>query len=149
MRSSAALMAAWRAGRAARGMPGGAAVDDRVLDVGGELQQADCVGDGRAAAADAAADLLLGEREALDQHLVGGGLFQRVEVGALHVLDQGPLEQLLGRSLAHDDGHFVQLGDLGGAPAPFACNQPVLAGLIAAVGDDQRLQDAVLANGGG
>ena len=76
------------------GVAGGQlAVGHEVLDRRRELEQAQGVGDRRAALADPLGDLLLGELEVLDQLLVGRGLLERVEVLAVEVLDQRLLER--------------------------------------------------------
>ena len=59
----------------------------------GQVEQADQVRDGDAAAADAAADVLAREAELLDQRGAGARLLDRVEVLARHVLDQRQLER--------------------------------------------------------
>ena len=70
----------------------------------GQLQQAQGVGDVAAALADGLGHCLLGVAEALDQRVVARRLFDRVEVGALDVLDDGDLEHLVVVELAHDTG---------------------------------------------
>ena len=60
----------------------------------GQVEQADQVRDRRAAAADAARQLLFGEPEVLDQRGAGARLVDRVEVLADHVLDQRHLQAL-------------------------------------------------------
>ncbi len=58
------------------------------------------------ALADPLGDLLVREAEALLQGAVGLGLFDRIQVGALEVLDQGELEQLaIVLDLADHDRH--------------------------------------------
>ena len=113
----------------------------------GKLEQADQVGDRRAAATDAAGELLFGQAELLDQGGAGLRLLDRVEVLADHVLDQRRL-QPLGFGLIADDGRdLLQAGLLGGAPAALAGDQ-----LVAAVGegtDEQRLDDAAGLDRGG
>ncbi len=68
------------------------AVADESPDAIRQLQYAQEVGDGRAVLADGIGDLLLGERELVDEALVSERLVQGVEVGALEVLDQGERE---------------------------------------------------------
>ena len=86
-----------------------------------QAQQAERVGDGGAGLADAGGDLLLGQAELLLQGGVGLGLFQRVQVAALEVLDQGQLEQLavVGHLRARPRGP-LQARPAGGAPAALA-----------------------------
>ena len=47
-------------------------------------------------------------------------LFHRVEVFALHVLDDRDLERVAVADIDRHDRHLVQAGELRGAPAPFA-----------------------------
>jgi hypothetical protein len=70
------------------------AIFDHGADAVGQLEQADRVGHRRAILADPVGDLVGGQRELLDQPLVGQGLLDRVQVGALEVLDQRALEGL-------------------------------------------------------
>ncbi len=92
-----------------------------------QLQQAQRVGDVAAALADDLGQLLLAVVEALDQLAIARRLFDGVEVGALHVLDDGELEDLLVVELAHDDRHRVQPGLLRRAPAALAGDDLVAA----------------------
>ena len=113
----------------------------------GELEQADQVGDGGAAAADAAGQLLFGQAELLDQGGAGLRLLDRVEVLADHVLDQRRLQPLGLGLVADDRRHLLEPRLLGGAPAALAGDQ-----LVAAVGegaDQQRLDDAAGLDRGG
>src|SRR3954468_11612553 len=66
-----------------------------------QLEQADQVRDGDAAAAHAPGHLLLGQAEVLDQRRAGSRLLDRVEVLAGHVLDQRELEPFALVSRAH------------------------------------------------
>ena len=55
--------------------------------------------------------------------LVGLGLFERVQVGALDVFDQRQFEVLAVAGLAHDDWHLFQAGLPGGLQTTFPCDQ--------------------------
>src|SRR5690606_26736532 len=124
------------------------ALDDGVADLLWRIEQAQRVGDGRAALTDASRDLLLGQPELPDELAISQGLLNRVEVGSLDVLDEGDLQRLHSRDLANDDRHLGQAGGDGRPPAALAGDD--LVGLLAdRTGDDQRLDDAVLADGGG
>ncbi len=126
------------------------AVVEGRLDPYGQLEQAHKVGHGGAALAHPVSHLGLGQVEALDHLLIGGGLFQGAKVRPLHVLHQGPFQQLLGRGFPHDDRHFPQPGQVGGPPAAFPGHQPEIPRPHLWVdGDDQGLDDAVLPDGGG
>ena len=71
----------------------------------GKLEQAHEVRDRDAALADAAADLLLGQPELVDERRAGAGGLDRVQVLPRHVLDQRKLEALALRGRAHDRGN--------------------------------------------
>jgi len=115
-----------------------------VLYRGREFQQSHGIGHGGAAFADAPADLLLGEAEFLGKPGVGGGLFDRIETLALEILDEGQFQDLLVAGFADDDGCLGQADLERGAQAAFARDQFVLPGDEP---DDQRLDDAALADG--
>ncbi len=82
-------------------------------------------------------DLLLCVTEARDQLAVAGGLLDRVQVLALHVLDDGELGDILVGELAHDDGHGVQRRFLRRAPAPLAGDDLIAAALAIWTGDNR------------
>ena len=86
----------------------------------GQLGQAQRVGDVAAALADDAGDVGVGVAVIGGELRVAVGLFERVEIGALDVLDDGDFERLAVAGLDDEDRDFVQAGALGGAPAPFA-----------------------------
>ena len=100
---------------------GGAEREDRAGVAGGEhagghallhrqrqLQQADGVADLRTGAPDAAGELLLRDAEVLEQLLVGGRLFERVQLRAMQVLQQRVAEQMLVGGVADDGGDRVE-----------------------------------------
>src|SRR3954468_16583365 len=104
-----------------------------------QLQQADQVGDRRAAAADPLGQLFFGQAEVLDQGGAGSRLLDWVEVLADHVLDQRRLQPLSFGLVADDRRNLVDSSLLRRAPATLAGNQ-----LVAAIGkgaDQQRLYD--------
>ena len=68
----------------------------------------------------------------VDELLVAERLLERVEVGALNVLDDGKLERLLVGDVMNDDRHVVQAGLLRRPPAPLAGDD--LVGLRGAAG---------------
>ena len=126
------------------GVPDGdAALGQPALDAGGQFQQAHGVGDGGAAFADFLGNFVLFQAEFLGKALVGDGFFDRVEVLALDVFDEGELEHLLVPGLADDHGGFLQTELLGGAPAAFTGDQFVF---VVAFADDQGLDNAVFAD---
>jgi len=61
-----------------------------------------------------------GIAKAVHQFVIGTRLLNRIEIGALHILDDRDLECLGVRHFAHHHRHIVELGELGCAPAPLA-----------------------------
>ena len=101
-----------------------------------------------AALADDLGDVFLAVVEFVHQRAIAFGLFERIEIGALHVFDDGNLQRFgIGR-FDDDDGHFVQAGALRRAPAPFAGDDLVGVGRAAHRPRDDRLNDAALAQRG-
>ena len=108
-------------GEQGAGMAGGeGAFADLDLHGGGQVEQAEGVGDVAAGFADGLAELLLGHAELLEQAAVAFGFLDGVEVLALQVLDQGGGHGVGVGEVADQGRHFVQSGGLGGAPAAFA-----------------------------
>jgi len=89
-------------------------------------------------------DLLLREREFLDETRVGFGFLDGVEVGALEILDERELEHVAVAGLAHDDRQRVESRLTRRAPAAFASDELVLA---VDQPHDERLDDAALFDG--
>ena len=113
------------------------------LDFRGQVEEAHRVGDGGPALADALGDVFLGEAEVFVQALVGGGLFNGIEILALEILDEGELEDLAVGGFPDDDRSFPELEFGGGTPAAFAGDELVLGAHFA---DDEGLDDAALAD---
>ena len=115
---------------------------DGVLDLVGQLEQADQVGDRRAVDAQAAGQLFLGAAVTRQVVAEGRGLVDGVEVLALEVLDHRQLEDPLVVEVEHPGGDLVELGLDAGA-------EPALAGdeLVAQPdgADEDRLEHPVLA----
>jgi hypothetical protein len=65
-------------------------------------------------------NLFLGQMKFIRQTFVGARLFDRVEVLALNIFDQGYLERRLIANLTDDRGHAAQAGSLRRAPSTFA-----------------------------
>ena len=86
----------------------------------GQLQQPHQVGDIRPALADDLRHLLLRVIALLHQRDIAGRFLDRIEVGALHVLDDGEFERLHVGRIDDGDRHLVQAGALRRAPAPLA-----------------------------
>ena len=110
-----------------------------------EFQEPQRVGDVAAALADNPGDLFLAVVKLLHQRAIAFRFFQRVEVGALNILDDGELQRFRIRRLDDDDRHFVQAGALRGAPAPFAGDDLVAVRDAAQRAHDDRLNDAAFA----
>lgn len=116
-------------------------------DLGGEGEQAYGVGDGDATLADPLGDLFLGQGEFLKETLEGVGLFQWGEVFSLNVFDESDGEEIVVGEVRDHDGDGGEFGELGGAPASLAGDQGV--GAVGLALDEERLEDAVLADAGG
>jgi hypothetical protein len=112
-----------RAGVAHRQPP---VLDHRAHAVG-QLEQAHRVGHRRAVLADPRRDLVLVQAELVDQPLERQRLLDRVEIGALQVLDQRALEGLAAVDVLDHHRHVVAPGPLRGAPAALAGDQRVAA----------------------
>ncbi len=126
--------------------PAGAQVLEHRL---GQRQQAQQVGDVAAALAERLGEALLGVAEAVHQLAVALRLLDGVEVGALHVLDDGEFEHLGVVEIAHHRGQLVHRGELRRPPAPLA-GDDLEAGRVGGVrAQDQRLDHALLADRGG
>jgi hypothetical protein len=119
---------------------------DHLLDRGRQLQESQGVGDRDPAAADTRRHLLVRETEVLDELLVRSGFFERVEVGAVDVLDQCVLERRRVVSGSDQGRDRLQAGATGGAPTALARDQ-----LVAVVRGthEHGLEHADLPNGVG
>ena len=88
--------------------------------------------------------LLLGVAELLEQQAIGARLFQRIEVGALDVLDQGDFQRLAIRQFADENRNVMNAGALRGAPAPLARDDFIFS--IGERAHDDGLQQALVAD---
>ncbi len=79
--------------------------------------------------------------------MIGGGLLDGVEIGALDILDDGEFERLGVGHLAHHHRHVVELGHLGRAPAPLARDDLELICHALHRAHQDGLQNALLADG--
>ena len=86
----------------------------------GQIEQAQQIAGGAARAAHGLGGSFVGEPKFLDQALQAVRFFQRVQVFALHVLDQRHGGRGLVGHIAHQHGHAVQTGQLGSAKAALA-----------------------------
>ena len=115
----------------------------------GQLEQPQRVGDVRAALADDLRHVLLAMIKFLHQRQIAAGLLDGVEIGALHVFDDGEFQRLRIGRLHHGDRHVMQIGALRRAPAPFAGDDLEAVVVAGALAHHDRLNDAVLADRGG
>ena len=106
--------------------------------------QAEDLGDRRAALAQPIGHRFVRVAVALGQRLQSVRLFERAQVLALQVLDEGDLHRFRIRCLAHDAGHLAQPRLDGRAIAPLSRDdlEP-----RAARADQDRLEHALLAHG--
>src|SRR4051794_33729359 len=115
---------------------------DISLDRFGQLQQAQRVGDVAAALADDLGNVVVTVIVLARESLITARLFQRIEVRALHVLDDRKLERFAIAYFEQYDRDIMQARALRRAPAPLACND--LIGVLRS-GDrahDHGLDDA-------
>ena len=96
-----------------------------ALDRRRQLQQAQRVRDRRPALADAGRDLVVREREVLDQLLIRRGFLERVQLLALDVLDDRVLEHRGVVGDPDDGGKRLQPDPAGRAPAALARDELV------------------------
>src|SRR5712692_5471084 len=102
-----------------------------------------------AALADDLGDVLLAVAKLVDQRLIAGRLLERIEVGALHVLDDRELQRLVIVHVERNDRNLMQTGALRRAPAPLAGDDLEGVGVAARRANHDRLHDAALADRGG
>ena len=119
---------------------------DAFLYGGRQVQQAEGIGDVRAGTAYLARQLLVRRPEIIEQLLVRGGLFQRIELLAVQVLDQSVAQQVGVGGLTDDGRDHGQAGSLAGPPAPLTHDQLIVARHHHA--DHDRLKKAYFPDGG-
>src|SRR5690606_18848390 len=118
-------------------------------DLVGQVQQAQQVRDMAAAFVERLGQTFLRVAETVHQLAEGGGLFDRVQIGALDVFDQRDLEHLGIVKFPDQDRQLMQLRNLGSAPATFARDDLVEIGFGRVRPNDQRLQDTAATQGSG
>ncbi len=122
------------------------ALPDQLLHVGGELEQADRLGDGRLTHLHGQGDLALAHACAIGERLVALGLLDRVQVGALQVLHQSDFEGGTVVDIQDTDGKGPNPDRQRGPVAPLSADDLVLvaeAGGRRDGADHQRLEQAV------
>jgi hypothetical protein len=87
--------------------------------------------------------------ELLDKGLITARFFNRVEVCALHVLDDRKLQGLSVRHVENCHRHLVQPGELRRPPAPLAGDQFVALSPAWRRPDHKRLHDPMVLQGVG
>ncbi len=94
----------------------------------GKFQKPQRVRDVATALADDASEIALRISELGAELLIAHRLFERIEIGALDVLDHRDLERCSLIRFDQDDGHVVHVGALRRAPAAFSRNDFVSVG---------------------
>ena len=135
-----------RAGVAGRNLP---AREQSARVCSGRLVSRNGVGDVAPALADDARDVAVRIAVNLAELGVAGGLLERVEVGPLHVFDDGDLERLAVAGLDDDDRDLVQPRPLRGPPAALAGDDLVSVRDAGNGANDDRLDDPALLDRGG
>ena len=120
---------------------GQAAVGDRRLDAGGEVEESQRVRHGRSRPADPGREVVLAEPELLDELPICFGSLERIEVFPLEVLDQRDLELLAIGELPDDRRDALDAGRLRGAEATLTGHELVA---VEGFGDEDRLEHAML-----
>ena len=99
----------------------------QLLDSILQIQQAQQVGDGRTRSTDGLRRLFMRQLELLDQAFQRTRLFQRIQVLALDVFNQGNSNRGSVLNFPHHRRDLVQAGQLSGAPATFTGDDFVTA----------------------
>ena len=94
-------------------------------------------------------DVFLAAFEFVRERVIALRLFHRVEVFALHVLDDHDLERVSVADFDGDDRHLMQAGELRGAPAAFAGDDLVAVLRALHRPHHDRLDHAMLLDGTG
>src|SRR5438067_9073899 len=98
-----------------------------------------------AAFTDDLGDVILAIAELFHQRAITLRLFERIEIRALHILDDRKLQRFGITGFDDNDRHFVQAGALRRAPTPFAGDYFIEIGAALHGPRDNRLDDAALA----
>jgi hypothetical protein len=119
--------------------PGG----DPALHQRGQPEQSQGVADLRPGPADPPGEVLVGAAEVVEELLVGGGFFERVELGPVQVLQQRVAQQVVVGGFPDDCRDPVQTGRLG-RPQPALPHDELVAGPVGVLPgppDHDGLQD--------
>src|ERR1700729_2137009 len=115
----------------------------------GQIGQAKRVGDVAPAFADHAGDVAVRIAVVGAKMGVSRSLFERIEVRALHILDDGDLERFAVPRLNDDDGNLMETRPLRRSPAALASDDFVSVGDARDGANDNRLDDPALLDGSG
>ena len=118
---------------------------EMILDAIGQRLQPQRVGHMAAAFANHAGDVVLAVAEIADQRAIAFGLFKRIEIGTLHILDDRKLQGLDVGRLDDDDRNVVQACALRRTPAALAGDDLVSVRNAAHRPHNNGLDDAALA----
>ena len=111
-----------------------------TLDLDWQTEEAERIGNTAPALAHLLGDRFLLQAEFIDQAQIGFRLFDRIEIVALDVFDDGELELLLFGRIPYDDRDGLESDPLGRLETPLAGNELIA---LAFATDDERLQDPV------
>ena len=123
---------------------GDCAVEQRVLDGAGRLEQPQLVGDRYAALAHASPHLILGQAELVNQLGVGRRLLQGIQVRPLNIFHQRQLQDLARSRILDQDRNRGQARQPRRAPATLPGDELVASSHLR---DDRWLDDAVFLDG--
>jgi len=116
------------------------AVGDQLLEVGGKLQQAGEIDNGRAIFTGSAADLVGTQLQFGPHSGKSRSGLNRIQILPLNVLDEGDFEQPVVWDVAYDNRNLIELGKLRGPPPALPGDELVA---IAQLPDHQRLDYAI------
>jgi hypothetical protein len=125
---------------------GESAIANVGLEVRGEPEQSQRIGDGGPAFPDFGRGFVLLQFELFDQLGEAVGLLDGVEVFALEILDEREFQYFAIVGFTDNDGNFREAGDPRSAPASFAGDQFVG---VALGPDDEGLDNALFLDGVG
>jgi hypothetical protein len=111
-----------------------------------EVKQTKRVRDGRARLADAFGDTFLGQTEFVDQLAIRKRLIDRIEIRSLDVLDERDLELVPVSQLPDERRDPLEAREARGPHAALSGDELIA---VEGLGDEHRLQDAVLADARG
>ena len=126
---------------------GDGAVVEHCFDNIGQSEQSQHIGNMAAAFTDDFGKCILRMTKISDQALVSARLIERGKIFALNVFNQGNFKKLGVVQIADNDWHLMKLSPLRGSPTAFAGNYFVAIASLEMAADDNRLNNAMFANG--